>query len=254
VEGRPFEAGVFLPQDDARWYTRHPRYPARLLLLNQRCLSIIPHPTSGLRTVELKLDELVQLETSGILLLGWIQFTTRRSTYRLDYNTRTGWVVDKFITSVRTRWLGEPATADSTSLKMFGLDLDIKFRNLLHHELAANECVVLQCFTPPIEIHKKLLGLIRINWRPGHLVALTSGNRLVWLTDEYRGRWERYAGIAVSIPTPLFQSSRFYTGPHQKELMIHFLSGTSWRIPILGAGSDWARLSDALNHCFAPAS
>jgi hypothetical protein len=217
VEGRSFEAGVFLPQDDAHWITRPPRYPARLLLLNKRCLSIISHPASGLGPVELKLDELVQLETAGILLLGWIQLTTRRSVYRLNYNTRTGWVVDRFMASVRTRWLGEAVPTDSTRSKMFGWDLDIKFRNFLHHELDANEFVLLQCFTPPIEFQKRFLGLRRINWRSAHLIALTSGNRLVWLTDEYRRRWERYAGNAASVPTLFFQSSRVCSAANRKE-------------------------------------
>ncbi|MGA7414818.1 MAG: hypothetical protein WBW33_30395, partial [Bryobacteraceae bacterium] len=252
VEGRTFETGIFLPQDDAHWFTRPPRYPARLLLLSNRWLSIVPHPASGLRTVDLNLDELVQLETAGILLIGWIQFTTRRSTERVDYNTRTGWVVDKFMAALRVRWLGEPSPKGTASSKMFGAELDIKFRNLLLHELDRNEAVLLQCFTPPIKVQKRFLGLRRVSWRPGHLVALTSGNRLLWLKDEYRNRWERYAGIAVSVPTSLFQSSKMEASPSQEELIFHFLSGTSWRISIFWAASDWIGFADALSHCLAP--
>ena len=58
VEGRPFETGVFLPQADANWFTREPEYPARLLLLNDRYLSMIPHPTSEQPAAEIDLDEL----------------------------------------------------------------------------------------------------------------------------------------------------------------------------------------------------
>jgi hypothetical protein len=70
VQGRLFETGVFLPQNDANWITGPPANPARLLLLQDRCLSIIPHPTSCQQAEELNLDELVQLETGSSLLLG----------------------------------------------------------------------------------------------------------------------------------------------------------------------------------------
>lgn len=72
VQGRSFETGVFLPQDDTNWFTRPPEYPARLLLLDGRLLTIIPHPTSGQNTVGIKLDDLIQLEASNILLLGCV--------------------------------------------------------------------------------------------------------------------------------------------------------------------------------------
>jgi hypothetical protein len=251
-QGRSFESGVFLPQDDKHWFTRPPEYPARLLLLNRRTLHIIPHPASGMRVIELDLDELVQLETANILLLGWIQFATPRLSERLGYNTRANWAVDGFMAAIRGRWLGEPPPTGTTCSKTFGPELDIKFRNLLHQHLDRDESVLLQCFTPPLEQQKRFLGLKRINWRPGHLIALTSWNRLIWLKDEYQGRWERYAGIAVSAPTPLFQSSRIEAKPEHEEVVICFLSGASWRISLLEAGPDWANFLCALNRCCAP--
>ena len=77
VQSRFFETGIFLPQDDTNWFTRLPEYPARLLLLNDRRLSIVPHPTTGQPTVEMRLDDLIQLETGTILLFGWIDLTHR---------------------------------------------------------------------------------------------------------------------------------------------------------------------------------
>ena len=156
--------------------------------------------------------------------------------------------------TVRDRWLGKPSPRGTTCSRRFGPEQHIKFRNLLQHELDGNESVLLELFSPPIKYQKRFLGLKRMNWRPGHLVALTSGNRLLWLKDEYRGRWERYAGIAVSVPTSLFQSSKIEASPSHEELIVYFyfLSGTSWRISILGDGSDWIGFVDALNRCLAP--
>ena len=88
LEGRTFERGIFLPQADTEWFTQTPKYPARLLLLNARCLYIIPHPTSGQDIVELNLADIMQLETGSSLLSGWIHFSTRVSTLKLLYNTR----------------------------------------------------------------------------------------------------------------------------------------------------------------------
>jgi hypothetical protein len=193
---------------------------------------------------------LVQIETANILLLGWIQLDTHRSSERVDYNTRASWAMDKFIVAVKRRWLGEATATDSLSPQLFGAELDIKFRNLLHFELDRNEVVLAQCFTPPFKYEKRFLGLTKVHWRPGHLVVLTSGNRLVWLKDDYRGRWERYAGIAVSAPISLFQSARVDAGPGYRELVIDFRLGTSWRISMFGAGSGWADFSDALNRWF----
>lgn len=85
---RRFDTGVFLPQNDADWFARPPRYPARLLLLEDRCLHVISHPTSGQSPVDIKLDELIQLETGTVLLLGWLRFTTSDGVHEIIYNTR----------------------------------------------------------------------------------------------------------------------------------------------------------------------
>ncbi len=194
----------------------------------------------------MNLDELVQLETAGILLIGWIQFSTRHSAERLDYNTRANRMVDKFVAGIRKRWLGEPLATGTTSPQVFGSELDIKFGNLLHYVLEGNEVVLAQCFTPPIKYQKRFLGLRRIDWRPGHLVVLTSGNRLVWLKDEYRGRWERYAGITVSAPASLFRSCVLEDTPDHSQLIIDFLPGASWRVPVYDSRSGWAGFSQAV--------
>lgn len=53
-----FESGIFLPQDDLKRFRRPPRYPARLLLLQQRTITIVPHPTSEENPIAIELDNL----------------------------------------------------------------------------------------------------------------------------------------------------------------------------------------------------
>jgi hypothetical protein len=246
VEGRLFERGVFLPQADTDWFTQTPEYPARLLLLKGCCLYIIPHPTSGQEIVELNLADLVQLETGSSLLSGWIRFTTGVSTLELTYNTRASNRLDEFIATVRRRWLGAPAAVKLSEIKRFGAELDIKFRNLLEDALDGDEFVLSQCFAPPLTYRGRCILFRKNQWRPGHVVVLTSGNRLLWLKDDYRGHWERYAGIAVSAPLSVFRGCSVETASDHHIFAVTFTVGNPWQIEIHQSASAWDAFSQTL--------
>jgi hypothetical protein len=247
LQGRPFERGIFLPQADTEWFTQTPKYPARLLLLNGGCLHIVPHPTSGQDVVELNLADIVQLETGSSLLSGWIHFSTRVSTLKLLYNTRASNRLEEFIAIVRRRWLGAPTAGKKPEAKRFGPELDIKFRNLFAEALDRDDSVLCQCFAPPLADQSKFALFRKNKWRPGHLIVLTSGNRLLWLKDDYRGHWERYAGITVSAPRSLFRSSTVETAPDHYTLVIDFAADYSWRIEIYQWESGCGAFSETLN-------
>lgn len=72
----------------------------------------------------------------------------------------------------------------------------------------------------------------RTEFRPGHLLALTSGNPILWSRDERKGRCERYAGITVSAPLCLLHRCRTRTISDRHELEFEFKSGPSWKILI----------------------
>lgn len=244
VHGRAFETGIFLPQDDANWF---PRYPARLVLLSGRELYIIPHPTANELETDLRLDELVQIETGSVLLAGWIQLTTGVATHRLSYNTRASDAVDRFLAVVRRKWLGAaPHRSESADQQSFGHDLDIKFRNLLRDALDSDELVLSRYFAAPIEYQVKFFAFRRMKCRPGHVIAITSGNRVLWLKDEYRGRRDRYAGITVSAPLSRLLNSAVEAKQDHDELVIQFLAGVSWRISINRADRECVEFSRSL--------
>jgi len=247
LDGRTFERGVFLPQADTDWYTQTPEYPARLLLLNDRGLYIIAHPSSGQDIVELNLADIVQFETGSSLLSGWIQFSTQVSKLKLRYNSRASDRLEEFIAVVRRRWLYSPATGRLAETGRFGPKPDIKFRNLLLGALDRDELVLAQCFSAPLRFQSGLMLLRKNKWLPGHLVALTSGNRLIWLNDEYRGHQERYAGITISAPTSLFRGCSVETTPDHSNLIIDFADGEAWRIGIYAPESGCEEFSRALN-------
>lgn len=247
VQDYEFDTGIFLPQDDTNWSTRPPKYPARLLLLNRQYLYIVAHPAAHEHTVVLNLNELIQLEMGCILLLGWIDLVTPLAAHHLTYNTRASQPMEKFMAALRARWLGEPQGTDVTATKLFGPELDLKFSNLLQDSLDRNEVALSQFFTAPVACRNNFVAFRRVEWRPGHLLALTTGNRLLWLKDEYRGRRERYAGISVSVPTSLIRESRVEETADGDELTVNLLSGGSWRITSYEAGSGCAGFSQTLN-------
>jgi hypothetical protein len=113
VRTRDFETGVFLPQDDSNWFTRPPKYPARLLLLDGQSFHIIPHPTSVQSAVEIRLDELLQLETGTCLLLGWLRFTTASGVHEIIYNTRASRPLKRFLNRLKRAWCSAPSPIPS---------------------------------------------------------------------------------------------------------------------------------------------
>lgn len=246
VQDREFEKGIFLPQDDTNWFTRLPKFPARLLLLGEHGLSIVAHPSARQPAIDIALDELVQLETGTILLLGWIQLSTGTATHHLIYNTRASRCLDDFIAAVRRRWLHATGYVRPVPVKVFGQELEIKFSNLLHYSLDRDEDVLLRYFMAPVEFKTRWLIFHRVKSRQGHLVALTSGNRLLWLKDEHRGRRERYAGITVSAPAWLVDGCTVTTDRDRNDFEIQFKSGPPWRFAVYGAASGCVDFSHCL--------
>jgi len=245
VREQRFETGIFLPQDDSTWFARTPQFPARLLLLGERELNIISHPTSGQAPVTIFWHDLIQLETGNILLSGWVKFATRNGVHELLYNTRASRPLEKFLSSLRQRWLrNEDSRHIEASPVIVGEELDIKFRNLLHFELDPEEKVVVQFFQPPVKVERKYFAFRRIACLPGHLLLLTSGSRLLWITDDYRRTRELYASISRSAPARIF--SKCYLKPLDKQLhlVVSFEADNTWYIPIRAAedASTFARM------------
>lgn len=232
VRTRNFDAGVFLPQDDSHWFTRPPKYPARLLLLDGRCLQIIPHPTSTQSSIEIRLDELLQLETGTCLLLGWVRFTTSSGVHEIVYNTRASRPLENFLTGLKRAWCSTPPPLQSIRNEAYGDELDIKFRNSLHFELDEREIAVVQYFEAPVAFTRMFLFFRRLDWRPGNLVLLTSMKRLLWITDQYRERRELYATVNFSALASSLHSARIEEIDGRKYLAISFADGNSWRLPV----------------------
>ncbi len=148
---------------------------------------------------------------------------------------------------VRRRWLGAPTLGKASDAPEFGLELDIKFGNLLLGALDPEEFALAKCFSAPLQYQSGFSLLRKNKWWPGHLVVLTSGNRLIWLKDEYRGYRERYAGITISAPTSLLRGCSFETTPDHSNLVVDFTVGNPWRIAIYEMDAGGERFTAAVN-------
>lgn len=227
-----FEAGVFLPQDDSQWFTRPPKYPARLLLLRERIIYIVPHPSSDHPPVDIRLDDLIQFESGSALLRGWLRFTTGYCTREIIYNTRASRPLEDFLIKLKRRWLGDVQQVAATVDRAYGTDLDIKFRNSVQLELDYDELVILQYVQAPFRDDKRFLLFKRENWRPGNVLLVTSKNRLIWITDECGTRRELYASRSLSIPLQFLRGcSMERDAEEQLWIVVEFGSNLNWRIP-----------------------
>ena len=249
VNGRVFEHGIFIPRNDPKRFAED--HPPCLMLLAASHLRIILHPAGAISAsqsvTEFDLCELAQLEAGRSLLRGWLEFSTPVSVTRVIYNTRASAALDLFLTNLRRRWLGTPAARETTQAKQFGHTLDIKFGNLLADALDPGEFVRAHCFNSPAERADGIALFRKKRWRPGHLLALTSGNRLLLLKDEYRGHQEPYASISIWAPLCSVTRCHMEAKFGQADFVIDFSAGASWRIAIGQDASGWVGFSKVLN-------
>jgi uncharacterized radical SAM superfamily protein len=87
----------------------------------------------------------------------------------------------------------------------------------------------------------------RVYWRPGNLILLTSWNRIVWITDQHRGRRELYASVSFSAPFDLLQSCRAEEAEGQQSIVISFGSSITWRIPVHEASEEISSICQIVN-------
>jgi hypothetical protein len=246
-----FDTGVFLPQDESNWWTRPPRFPARLLLLAGRLLHIIPHPLSGEPPVAIPLDDLVQLETGTVLLFGWLKFVTAKEVLELRYNTRASRPLEIFLRDLKSRWISQQDPLKITHPQIYGEELDVKFRFEVSDEIRGEESIVLQYFRAPQQFEHRWFGFRRETGTAGHLLLVTSASRLLWVTDHYQNYRELYAAIRHNAPLSTLSDVRLAQEKEQLFLLLDFQAATSWCLPVEQKNEDWSLVRDNLRRLTA---
>jgi hypothetical protein len=231
-----FDAGVFLPRDDADWLGRR-AYPPRILLLSRREAIVVPHPAAGEQPVRAPLDHMERIEWGRILLIGWIALAWDGGRIRLPYNTRARGPVEKCVRTLQHRWLPAASPHQTPSAEAFGAPLDLKFENALSAELLAGEAPLAQFFQPAARGLRRFRWLRRNHWMAGDLVSVTS-RRLLWITERRQGKYERYGAVSHSARLSSITGIRCVGAGRGTRFEITLRSGDAWNVPL---GADQAQ-------------
>ena len=224
------DAGVFLPRDDVDWLGRR-RYPARILLLCDREVLIVPYPGAGEALVRVSLDRIERIEWGRILLTGWITLTWDRGQMQLRYNTRARGPVEKCMKRIEDNWLPPTPVPQTPSADIFGEPLNLKFAYAREAEHLIGETPVAQFFQPAVPRSRRFLWFRRKHWMPGDLVLATS-RRLLWITERHKGTYERYGTVSHSARLPSIAGMGCVWTERGGVLEIAFHSGEPWHVPL----------------------
>jgi hypothetical protein len=226
---RELRSGVFLPQDQAGWFSK-PRYPACVLLLVSADLVIATHPSSREREIRIPLQEVLTIESSKMLLDGRITFYTAHRHYTYRYNTRDARHVDDFLFHVRQALMKEPPIP-MVGLWCFGGSLDLKFATAESRELDGREQLLLRFFSPPQHSIGRHWVFRREHWKPGQYVGVTT-RRLLWISDGYDGGRDLYGTVSRYVPLSRRMDVTLTCHDKSCELGLTIGSDLRWAIPV----------------------
>ena len=225
-----FDAGVFLPRDEADWFGRR-RYPARVVLLSGREVLVATHPSAGEQTVRVPLDRIERVEWGRILLVGWILLTWDGGRIQLRYNTRARGPVEKYMKTFQDRWLPSAAAREVPAAGAYGEPLDLKFEYARSAEQLAGEACCAQFFQPAACESRRFWWLRRKHWSAGDLVLATS-RRLLWISERRQERYERYGTVSRSARWGSIAGVRCVRTAQGGDLEIAFRTGDAWHVPL----------------------
>jgi hypothetical protein len=225
-----FVAGVFLPRGESDWLGRN-KYPARVLLLTQREVVVVAHPTSGEPPAKLPLGLISSLERGWLLLVGWIAFTGACGRLKLPYNNRTHEPIDGFLRILLDRWLPPPSPGlQECGHNVAGMPLNMKFEHALAADLLPRETPLLQCFRPAARNTRRLAFLRKEAWSAGDLIVATS-RRLIWITERSGGLYQPYGTVSHSVPLAYITDLHSKWEAGREHLEVGIGSGECWQIP-----------------------
>lgn len=245
-----FNLGLFLPRDDPKRFRRS-AHPPRILLLSGDRLVMLTHPRYDQPPLRMPISNMVSFEAGQMLLIGWLRFVTAQSDIELAYNTRSHHRVREFLRVLMDAYLPEIPAADRGDAALFGPPLDIKFANCLNESLERNEWVRARLFSPPVEVSRRWGPLRRRSQTAGDLVAFTN-RRVVWITDRWNGRYERYGSIIRTAPVRALTATDCFRTEKDRTLILSFRGGAAWNIPLPCERYDDARRFAAQTHRTKP--
>ena len=229
-EAAPLVAGVFLPQHTAGWPGRR-KSPARILLLTASEIVAAACACEPETAVRIPLHQIVSVESGRILLLGWLAVNWEGGRSEWPYNTCNRRAVDAFLTALKNRWLPPPAISRQSDLEIYGAPPSLKFIYAQAEELLEDEIPLARFFQPAVCRLGGRWWPRRKTWSAGDLLLATS-QRLLWIEERYKGRYERYGTVHHSAALASLVGAVLTQQDRTAWMTIGFCSGESWEIPL----------------------
>lgn len=224
-----FRCGLFLPRCDRYWLGRS-SYPPRVLFLTDSTLVISAHASDGTAPVRISLSDIGWLETGNMLLIGWMEIGAGETRKKVEYNTRCPGPIDDFRRELQ-RSIFLPVHEESSPAVHFGDGFDdIKFSRAGDGELDQGENVALTFLSLPRRRTRKHWLMLREVWQPGDFVICTD-RRFIWITDRYKGRYERYGRVIRSVRRRDVRAVSLLREDHGVTLSIRF-EAQEWTIAV----------------------
>jgi hypothetical protein len=244
-------AGVFLPQGEPDWLGRR-KYPARMLLVTDEELWVIPHAAAGGRPERIVLRELETLECGRMLLLGWIGLHAGSVAQTLEYNQRSGDVVDRFVAGLKARWLRREPGVCRLPRQTFGEALDQKFDFAWSFEaIDEREQPLIRYFQPATRRLCRRFLFRRESWTAGDLLVVTD-RRVLWITERHGTVYAPYGTVSRSAPLSALSSIQCGSHGAEAHLTMVLQSGRTWTIPAGEGRADDARnVAEAITKALA---
>ena len=225
----PLRFGLFLPQDDQDWFGRS-SYPPRVILLSDDEIAVIPHPSCRQQILRIPLREIRFVEAGHILLLGWIRLSWASTEAKFPYNTRTKQPVHQFLQRLTKACMPQVARKQE-AVREWGSPLDRKFSYALSRELGEEETMLVRLFLPAERTIRKWLWLGFQSWSGANLIALTT-RRVLWITDQCEGMYERYGTTSVAAPLASLRGVAREADKTACGLRLSFGGAAQWRTPV----------------------
>jgi hypothetical protein len=246
LSGENVKLGLFLPRYAPNRFGRS-SHPPRILLLSGDRLVLLTHPRYSQPPLPIPVSNIEFFEAGQMLLIGWLRFVTAQSAIELAYNTRSHHRVREFLRVLMDAYLPKIPDADRADTTVFGPPLDIKFAYCLSEALERNEWVRARLFSPPVEMSRRWGPLRRRSQTSGDLVAFTN-RRVVWITDRWNGRYERYGSIIRTAPVYALTAIHCSRTEKDRTLILSFCGGASWTVPLSSERCEDAKRFTAQAH------
>ncbi len=226
---RALQAALFLPGAEPG----RQDYPPRVVWFDGASFGVIAHRAWPEALFAVPFDSEFQMELSQFLLLGWLTPSRRNAAVTLPFNTRSFAPVRQFRDLVAAAC---PPRTLAGAVLHFGAELDIKFRNALRDQLFPGERLYRSWFSAPRKDTRRFGPMRRHRWLAGHMLLLTS-HRLIWITDDYRSRRERYGAVTRWAPAEAVVA----TASAGDELIVSLSGDTRWAIPLRADSAEAAQ-------------